>query len=114
MAWLTAAAVVIAMLALTGTAVVAASLHRAYSLGWVGATAASTLFLLLPLALETRTVVALLCGPLAGIAIHLAALVRAPLDAQSSLIGGMDSLEEARWSTGNATGFRGIPGAELP
>lgn len=76
MAWLTAAAVVIAMLALTGTAAVAASLHRAYALGWVGATVASTLLLLLPLALETRTVIALLCGPLVGIAIHLAALTR--------------------------------------
>jgi hypothetical protein len=32
--------------------------------------------LLLPLPLETRTVVALLCGPLVGIAVHLAALSR--------------------------------------
>ena len=30
--------------------------------------------LLLPLALETRTVVALLCGPLVGIVVHLAGL----------------------------------------
>ena len=43
LAWLTAAAVAIAMLVLTGTAAVAAALHRAYSLGWVGATVASTL-----------------------------------------------------------------------
>jgi hypothetical protein len=78
MAWLTAAAVVIAMLALTGTAVVAASLHRAYALGWIGATVASTLLLLLPLTLEMRTVIALLCGPLVGIVIHLVALARAP------------------------------------
>lgn len=78
-AWLTAAAVIVAMLTLTGTAAVAASLHRAYSLGWLGATVASTLLLLLPLALETRTVVALLCGPLVGIVIHLVALARAPL-----------------------------------
>ena len=77
LAWLTAAAVVIAMLTLTGTAVVAASLHRAYSLGWVGATVASTLLLLLPVALDTRTVIALLCGPLVGIAIHVAELARA-------------------------------------
>jgi hypothetical protein len=28
--------------------------------------------------LETRTVVALLCGPLVGIAVHLVALVRMP------------------------------------
>lgn len=78
MAWLTAAAVLIAMLTLTGTAVVAASLHRAYSLGWVGATVVSTLLLLLSLTLETRTVIALLCGPLVGIVIHLVALARAP------------------------------------
>ena len=77
LAWLTAAAVAIAMLTLTGAAAVAAALHRAYALGWVGATVASTLLLLLPLPLETRTVVALLCGPLVGIGVHLAALWRA-------------------------------------
>ena len=78
LAWLTAAAVAIAILTLTGTAVVAAALHRAYSLGWVGATVASTLLLLLPLPLETRTVIALLCGPLVGITVHLTALARSP------------------------------------
>jgi O-antigen/teichoic acid export membrane protein len=77
LAWLTAAAVAIAMLTLTGAATVAAAMHRAYALGWVGATVASTLLLLLPLPLETRTVVALLCGPLVGIGVHLAALSRA-------------------------------------
>lgn len=76
LAWLTAAALAIAMLTLTGAASVAAALHRAYALGWVGATVASTLLLLLPMPLGTRTVVALLCGPLVGIAIHLAALAR--------------------------------------
>jgi O-antigen/teichoic acid export membrane protein len=78
LAWLTAAAVAVAMLVLTGSAAVAAALHRAYSLGWVAATVASTLLLLLPLPLETRTVIALLCGPLVGIAVHLAALARSP------------------------------------
>jgi hypothetical protein len=34
------------------------------------------LLLLLPLDLETRTVIALLCGPMVGIAVHLAALAR--------------------------------------
>jgi O-antigen/teichoic acid export membrane protein len=77
LAWLTVAAVAIAMLTLTGAATVAAAMHRAYALGWVGATVASTLLLLLPLPLETRTVVALLCGPLVGIGVHLAALSRA-------------------------------------
>ncbi|WP_199177957.1 hypothetical protein [Mycobacterium sp. QGD 101] len=78
LAWLTAAAVAIALLTLTGAATVAAALHRAYALGWVGATVASVLLLLLPVSLETRTVVALLCGPLVGIAVHLAALARGP------------------------------------
>jgi O-antigen/teichoic acid export membrane protein len=76
LAWLTAAAIAIALLTLTGAATVAAALHRAYSLGWVSATVASTALLLLPVDLETRTVVALLCGPLVGIAVHLRALAR--------------------------------------
>jgi O-antigen/teichoic acid export membrane protein len=76
LAWLTAAAVAIALLTLTGAATVAAALHRAYSLGWVLATVASALLLLLPLSLESRTVIALLCGPVIGIAVHLGALAR--------------------------------------
>ena len=76
LAWLTAAAMTIAMLTLTGAATVAAALHRSYALGWVCATVAAALLLLLPLPLETRTVVALLCGPLVGIGVHLAALAR--------------------------------------
>jgi O-antigen/teichoic acid export membrane protein len=83
LAWLTTAAIAIAMLTLTGAATVAAALHRAYSLGWVSATVASTLLLLLPLQLETRTVVALLCGPLVGIAVHLGALARGAAAARS-------------------------------
>ena len=77
LAWLTAAAMSIALLTVTGAAAVAAALHRAYSLGWVGATVASALLLTLPFDLSTRTVVALLCGPLVGIAVHLTALARA-------------------------------------
>jgi O-antigen/teichoic acid export membrane protein len=74
MAWLTAGAVAIALLTITGAATVAAALHRAYSLGWIGATVASALLLMLPLGLEARTIVALLCGPIVGIAVHLVAL----------------------------------------
>jgi O-antigen/teichoic acid export membrane protein len=84
LSWLTGAAVAIAMLTLTGAATVAAAMHRAYSLGWVGATVASGLLLLLPLPLETRTVVALLCGPLVGIGVHLGALARAGRSAARS------------------------------
>lgn len=76
LAWLTAGAVSVALLTLTGAAAVAAALHRPYSLGWVGATVAAALLLTLPLDLQTRTVVALLCGPLVGIAVHLFALAR--------------------------------------
>lgn len=78
LAWFTTAAVAIALLTLTGAATVAAALHRAYAVGWVGATLASTLLLLLPWELETRTIVALLCGPVVGIAVHVAALARVP------------------------------------
>lgn len=77
LAWFTAAAVMIAVLTLTGAATVAAARHRAYATGWIGATLASTLLLLLPSDVETRTVVALLCGPLVGIAVHVVALARA-------------------------------------
>jgi O-antigen/teichoic acid export membrane protein len=76
LAWLTTAAIAIALLTLTGAATVAAALHRAYSAGWVGATIASMLLLLLPTDLQTRTVIALLCGPLAGMVVHLVALAR--------------------------------------
>lgn len=77
LAWLTAGAVSVALLTLTGAATVAAALHRAYSVGWVGATVAAGALLTLPLDLPARTVVALLCGPLVGIAVHTAALARA-------------------------------------
>ena len=79
LAWFTAAAVAIALLTLTGAATVAAALHRVYAAGWLSATVASALLLLLPLELEVRTVIALLCGPLLGIAMHLIALARAPV-----------------------------------
>lgn len=77
LAWFTAGAVSIALLTLTGAATVAAALHRAYAFGWVGATLAAVILLLLPLGLETRTVTALLCGPVVGIAVHLYALATA-------------------------------------
>lgn len=77
LAWFTAGAVAIALLTLTGAATVAAALHRAYAFGWVGATLAAVILLLLPLGLETRTVTALLCGPVVGIAVHLYALATA-------------------------------------
>lgn len=76
LSWLTLGATSIAVLTITGAATVAAAVHRAYSLGWVGATVTATGLLLLPLPLEQRTVIALICGPLVGIAVHMAALAR--------------------------------------
>jgi O-antigen/teichoic acid export membrane protein len=76
LAWFTAAAIAIALLTLTGAATVANALQGAYAVGWIGATLASALLLLLPVSLETRTVMALMCGPLVGIAVHLGALSR--------------------------------------
>ena len=77
LAWLTAGAVSIAVLTITGAATVAAALHRAYAIGWVGATVAAAALLTLPLELSEKTVIALLCGPLVGIAVHVVALVKA-------------------------------------
>lgn len=77
LAWLTAGAVSVALLTVTGAATVAAALHRAYAIGWIGATVAATVILSMPMGLETKTVLALLCGPLVGITVHLAALARA-------------------------------------
>ena len=37
---------------------------------------AAVALLLLPVGMEARTVIALLCGPLVGIAVHLIALAR--------------------------------------
>ncbi|OLP00449.1 hypothetical protein BVU76_20635 [Mycolicibacterium porcinum] len=79
LAWLTAGAVAIAMLTLTGAATVAAALHRAYALGWIIATVAAVVLLLLPVGLEERTIIALLCGPLVGIAVHVGALAKLAL-----------------------------------
>ena len=77
LAGLTFAAALLALLTLTGAAVLALDLHRAYSAGWISATATSVLLLLTPFPLEGRTIGSLAAGPLVGIAIHAAAVMRA-------------------------------------
>lgn len=76
LAWLTVGALSVALLTITGAATVATALHRPYSLGWVAATATAALLLCLPLGLEARTIIALVCGPAVGIAVHVAALAQ--------------------------------------
>ncbi|MCC9203586.1 hypothetical protein [Arthrobacter sp. zg-Y769] len=76
LAALTLAAAVIALLTLTGTGLLAMGKHRSYAVGWVVASVAAFICLLLPFSTEVRCVLALFAGPLLGIAVHLAALPR--------------------------------------
>jgi O-antigen/teichoic acid export membrane protein len=80
-AGLVLAAAMLALLTLTGALCLALDRHRAFSLGWLAATALAVLILLLPLegegGTELRTVLALGLGPLAGLVIHLVVLRRA-------------------------------------
>lgn len=76
LAGLTLASGTTAALFLSGAAALAHERHSAYVLGWWAATIATLLALLLPLDLSTRTIVALLAGPLVGIGWHAVAIAR--------------------------------------
>lgn len=69
------AAATLAMLTLTGTAALAKSAHLGYTGGWTIASVAAFGLLFLPLPLAVRAVVALIMGPLAGLAVHLVSIV---------------------------------------
>ncbi|UOE44509.1 hypothetical protein [Agromyces larvae] len=64
----------IGMLCVTGPAVLARSLHTAYALGWVIASATTIALLFLPLTIEASVPLALAVGPLVGVAVHLGLL----------------------------------------
>ncbi len=72
---LTFASAIMALLVLSGTAVLAMNLHKAYILGWVVAAVVALLLLFLPLPLIPRSIVALFVGPLLGFTTHMAGLV---------------------------------------
>lgn len=74
MAGLTLAAAGMALLTLTGAAVLAVGSHRAYAAGWLAATSTTALLLLLPGGLAARTVASLALGPMVGVAVHLLSL----------------------------------------
>jgi len=76
LALLTFAAVLMAILTLLGTVVIGLGSHRAYSAGWLTATAVAVGLLLLPASVEIRSILSLSFGPLAGILVHAAALAR--------------------------------------
>ena len=74
LAGLTLAAACLALLTLTGSAVLAAGRHKAYAMGWFLSSIASVTLLLSDLPLASRSVLSLCVGPLLGIGIHLSAL----------------------------------------
>jgi hypothetical protein len=74
LAGLTLAAACLALLTLTGSAVLATGRHRAYAVGWFLGSAASVALLMTGLPLGSRAVLSLCIGPPLGIAIHLSAL----------------------------------------
>lgn len=76
LAALTGAGALLALLTLTGTAVLALGKHRAYSAGWAVASVLAVVLLLLPGSLEQRVLVSLWVSPLVGAGIHAWALVR--------------------------------------
>lgn len=79
--WFVAALVVssalVAAMFVSGSAVLARAQHFFYSAGWVAGALVTIVVLVLPLELETRTIVALVAGPLAGLAVHLGCLLLA-------------------------------------
>ena len=70
---LTAGAVAMAMLTLTGAMALATGRHRLYATGWWCATAVSVGLLFIPAGLTVRVPIALMVGPLVGIVVHLLA-----------------------------------------
>lgn len=69
------ASAVMALLVLSGTAVIALNAHRAYVAGWTLAALVSLALLFLPLDLVSRSVLALFVGPACGFGVHLTAML---------------------------------------
>lgn len=76
-ALLTLGATCLALLTVTGAAAIAAGAHRWYAAGWWVSTLVAVAVLLLPFDVATRTCLALVVGPLVGLGVHLAGVLRA-------------------------------------
>jgi O-antigen/teichoic acid export membrane protein len=76
LALLTLSATLLALLTVTGATCQATNHHAVFVGGWMTATLTTLALLLLPGSLEERSVVALLLGPAAGLALHVASLAR--------------------------------------
>jgi len=81
--WFVAALVLssalVAAMFVSASAVLARSQHFAYTAGWVTGAVVTIGVLLLPIDFGTRTVLALLAGPAAGLLVHIAGLVASRL-----------------------------------
>lgn len=74
---LTLASAVMALLVLSGTAVLALNGHFFYAAGWILAACVTTaLVFILPLPLIARTIIALFLGPASGCCLHLYGMLR--------------------------------------
>ncbi|MEP7792647.1 hypothetical protein [Sanguibacter sp. 25GB23B1] len=82
LASLTLAAGLLAVLTLTGAAVLALGHHTAYATGWVVASVVSIGVLLLPFAIETRAITSLMAGPLVGCVVHVVCIARASVQSR--------------------------------
>lgn len=76
MAAIVASACLVALLAITGPALLSRRRHVPYVAGWVVAAATTLVLLVLPLPLEPRLVAALLAPPVVGLAVHVGAILR--------------------------------------
>lgn len=94
LATLTLDSTVLAVLTMTGSAVLALGNHVLYATGWLVATAVAGGLLLVDLPLSARAALALGVGPLAGVAVHVVALLvtrSSPAEAVTSTSGGSPS-----------------------
>jgi hypothetical protein len=71
---LVASSGLIASLCVSGPALLSLSRHSRYVAGWAIAAVATVGFLVLPVELDLRVSIALVCGPLLGLALHLTGL----------------------------------------
>ena len=76
LAGLTVGATVLALLTLTGSAILAMALHTQYSFGWLLAVVVAAAVLFLPRSLSDRAVISLILGPAVGLAYHAWVLAR--------------------------------------
>ena len=74
---LVVSAALVAALCVSAPAVLARSEHFVYSLGWAVAALVTVAIMITPMDFMTRLIVALLCGPVAGLVVHVGWLVLA-------------------------------------